>query len=87
MNAIRKDKIYSKIARRCFSKKGNNSSQIALIESNTITSDKKRIADLMNKFFINIKKKTLNLKPSNCKIITGIDSIIKTFENHISIKK
>ena len=77
MNTIRNNKTFWKTVQRCFSKKGKNSSRI------TIVSDEKRTANLMNKFFISIKK-SLNLKPSYCKAATDIDSIMKTYKNHIS---
>ena len=44
-----------------FSDKDNKSSKITLVEDNIVRADEKRVADLMNKYFINITK-NLNLK-------------------------
>ena len=60
-------------------------SKITLIEVNTILNDEERLADLMNKNFINITK-NLNLKPSTCNTTTDFDCVRKTCENHISVK-
>ena len=60
-------------------------SKITLIEVNTILNDEERLADLMNKNFINITK-NLNLKPSTCNATTDFDCVRKTCENHISVK-
>ena len=64
-----------------FSDKGVNSSKITLVEKNSIIVDEKKIANIMNNYFINITK-TLNLKTLN-KNQLDIDNI----ENHISLKK
>ena len=79
------NKKFWKTVRSYFSDKDNNSSKITLIENNTIVSDEEKIADLMNEYFISIIK-NLNLKLSACNATTDIDSIIRTFENHIRIK-
>ena len=60
-------------------------SKITLIEVNTILNDEERLADLMNKNFINITK-NLNLKPSTCNTTTDFYCVRKTCENHISVK-
>ena len=44
-----------------FSDKDNKSSKITLVENNIVIADKKRVSELMNKYFINITK-NLNLK-------------------------
>ena len=77
MNTIRNNKKHFEKLHSVVLVKKENSSRI------TIVSDEKRTADLMNKFFISIKK-SLNLKPSYCKAATDIDSIMKTCKNHIS---
>ena len=44
-----------------FSDKGNKSSKTTLVENNIIIANEKRVEELMNRYFINIKK-NLNLK-------------------------
>ena len=73
------NKVFWKKVKPSFSDKGVNSSKITLVEKNSIIVDEKKIANIMNNYFINITK-TLNLKTLN-------KSQIDKFENHISIKR
>ena len=75
------NKVFWKKVKPLFSDKGENSSKITLVEKNSIIVDEKKIANIMNNYFINITK-TLSLKTLNK---SQID--IDKFENHISIKK
>ena len=75
------NKVFWKKVKPSFSDKGVNSSKITLVEKNSIIVDEKKIANIMNNYFINITK-TLSLKTLNK---SQID--IDKFENHISIKK
>ena len=52
--------MFWKTVRPYFSDKDNKSSKVALVENNIVTVDEKRVAELLNKYFINITKK-LNL--------------------------
>ena len=78
---ISDNKVFWKEVKPSFSDKGVNSSKITLVEKNSIIVDEKKIANIMNNYFINITK-TLNLKTLN-KNQLDIDNI----ENHISLKK
>ena len=73
------NKVFWKKVYPSFSDKGT--SKITLVEKNMIIVDEKKIANIMNNYFINITK-TLSLKTLNK---SQID--IDKFENHISIKK
>ena len=73
------DKVFWKKVKRSFSDKTVNSSKITLVEKNSITVDAKKIANIMNNYFVNITK-TLNLKTLN-------KSQIDKLENHISKKR
>ena len=55
------NKLFWKSVKPFFSDKASNSSKIALVEENNITSDEEEIANIMNNYFINVTK-TLNLK-------------------------
>ena len=55
------NKTFWKTVRPYFSDKDNKSSKITLVENNIVIADEKRVAELMNKYFINIAK-NLNLK-------------------------
>ena len=55
-------------------------------KSSKIIADEERVAELMNKYFINIAK-NLNLKVQVIKTTDDIQSLTKNYENHISIKK
>ena len=74
-------KVFWKKVRPSFSEKGVNSSKITLVEKNPLIVDEKKIANIMNNYFINITE-ALNLKALN-KSQIGIGK----FENHISIKQ
>ena len=47
-------------------------------------ADKKRVAELMNKYFINITN-NLNLKAPIINTIDDIQSLTKNYENHINV--
>ena len=70
------NKVFWKKVKPSFSDKGVNSSKITLVEKSSITVDEKKIANIMNNYFINISK-TLSLKTLNK---SQID--IDKFENH-----
>ena len=55
------NKTFWETVRPYFSDKDNKSSKITLVENNIVIADEKRVAELMNKYFINIAK-NLNLK-------------------------
>ena len=64
----------------------DKSSKTTLVESNIVIADEKRVAELMNKYFINITK-NLNLKAPISNTTDDIQSLTKKDENHISVRK
>ena len=57
------NKTFWRSVRPYFSVKDNKSFKITLVKNNIVIADEKRVAELMNKYFINITK-NLNLKSS-----------------------
>ena len=80
------NKTFRKTVWPYFNDKDNKSSKITLVENNFVIADEERVAELMNKYFINIAK-NLNLKVQVIKTTDDIQSLTKNYENHISIKK
>ena len=80
---IRDNKTFWKTLRPFFK---NKSSKITLAKNNIVIADEKIVAELMNKYFINITK-NLNLKASIINTTDDIRSLTKNYENHISIRK
>ena len=80
------NKTFWKTVRPNFSDKDNKSSKITLVENNIVIADKKRVSELMNKYFINITK-NLNLKAPIINTTDDIQSLTKNYDNHISIRK
>ena len=68
-----------------FSNKGNKSTKTTLVENNIVIAYKKRAAELMNKYFINITR-NLNFKATIINTTDDIQSLTKNFDNLISIK-
>ena len=68
-----------------FSNKGNKSTKTTLVENNIVIAYKKRAAELMNKYFINIIR-NLNFKATIINTTDDIQSLTKNFDNLISIK-
>ena len=68
-----------------FSNKGNKSTKTTLVENNIVIAYKKRAAELMNKYFINITR-NLNFKAAIINTTDDIQSLTKNFDNLISIK-
>ena len=73
------NKTFWKTVRPYFSDKDNKSSKITLVENNIVIADEKRVAELMNKYFINITK-NLNLKA----LIISTTDEIQSYDNYIS---
>ena len=69
----------------CFSVPSFRGEHFVIHRKEDILNDEERLADLMNKNFINITKNQ-NLKPSTCNTTTDFDCVRKTCENHISVK-
>ena len=69
-----------------FSDKDNKSSKITLVENNIVIADKKRVSELMNKYFINITK-NLNLKAPIINTTDDIQFLTKNYDNRISIRE
>ena len=80
------NKTFSKTVRPYFSDKDNKSSKITLFENNIVIADEKRVAELMNKYFVNITK-NLNLKALIINTTEDVQSLTKYYNNHISIRK
>ena len=75
-------KTFWETVRPYFSDKDNKSSKITLVENNIVIADEKRVAELMNKYFIN-----LNLKAPIIHTTDDIQSLTKNYDNHISVRK
>ena len=80
------NKTFWKTVRPYFSDKDNKSSKITLFENNIVIADEKRVAELMNKYFVNITK-NLNLKAPIINTTEDVQSLTKNYDNHISIRK
>ena len=80
------NKTFWKTVRSYFSDTDNKSSKITLAENNTVIANERRVAELMNKYFINIIK-NLNLKAPIINTIDDILPLTKNYDNHISIRK
>ena len=76
------NKTFWETVRPYFSDKDNKSSKITLVENNIVIADEKRVAELMNKYFIN-----LNLKAPIIHTTDDIQSLTKNYDNHISVRK
>ena len=83
---ITDNKKFWKTIRPYFSDKGYNQTKITIVEKDSIITDEKKIATLMNNYFINITK-NLDLKPSTVPNTNDADEITKHFDDHISICK
>ena len=83
---ITDNKKFWKTIRPYFSDKGYNQTKITIVEKDSIITDEKKIATLMNNYFINITKK-LDLKPSTVPNTSDIDEVTKHFDDHISVCK
>ena len=59
---------------------------MTIVEKDSIITDEKKIATLMNNYFINITK-SLDLKPSPISNTSAIDKITKHVDDHISVCK
>ena len=71
---ITANKKFWKTIRPYFSDKGYNQTKITIVEKDSIITDEKKIATLMNNYFINITK-NLDLKPSTVPNANDIDEI------------
>ena len=76
------NKTFWKNVRSYFNDKDNKSSKITLVENNIVIADEKRVAELMNKYFIN-----LNLKAPIIHTTDDIQSLTENYDNHISVRK
>ena len=83
---ITDNKKFWKTIRPYFSDKGYNQTKITIVEKDSIITDEKKIATLMNNYFINITK-NLDLKPSALPNTSDNDEITKHFDHHISVCK
>ena len=86
MQDITDNKKFWKTIQPYFSDKGYNQTKITIVEKDSIITDEKKIATLMNNYFINITK-NLDLKPSTISNTSAIDKIAKHFDDHISVCK
>ena len=69
-----------------FSVKGYNQTKITIVEKDSIITDEKKIATLINNYFISITK-NLDLKLSTISNTSDTDKITKHFDDHISVCK
>ena len=79
------DKFWKTI-RPYFIDNGYNQTKTAAAEKDSIITDEKKNATLMNNYFLNITK-NLDLKPSAVPNTGDIDEISKHFDDHISVYK
>ena len=86
LKEIGDNKTFWKTAWPYFSDKDNKSSKIILAENNIVIADEKRVADLMNKYIINITE-NLHLKAPINNTTDDIQSLTKSYENDISVRK
>ena len=86
MQDITDNKKSWKTIRPYFSDKGYNQIKITIVEKYSIITDEKKIATLMNNYFINITK-NLDLKPSTDSNTSVTDEITKHFDDQISVCK
>ena len=78
-----------KILENCapyLSDKDNKYSKITIVENSIVIADENRVAELMNKYFINITK-NLNSKAPVINATDDFQCLTKSCENHISIRK
>ena len=75
-----------KTIRPYFTDKEYNQTKTTIVEKDSIITDEKKTAALMNNCFINITK-NLDLKPSAASNTSDIDEITKHFDDHISVCK
>ena len=69
---ITDNKKFWKTIRSYFSDKGYNQTKITIIKKDSIITDEKKIATLINNYFINITK-NLDLKPSTVSNTSDIE--------------
>ena len=86
MQDITDNEKFWKTIRPYFSDKGYKQTKISIVEKDSIITDEKKIAVLMNNYFINITK-NLDLKPSTISNTSDIDKVTKYFDDHISVCK
>ena len=60
--------------------------KITIVGKDSVITDKKKIATIMNNYFLNITK-NLDLKHSTVSNTSDIDEITKHFDDHISVCK
>ena len=83
MQDITDNKKFWKTIRPYFSDKRYNQTKITVAEKDSIITDEKKIATLMNNYFINITK-NLDLNPPTSSNTSDVDKITKHFDDHIS---
>ena len=69
-----------------FSNKGLNTNNTMLVEDNEIVREEETIANITNNYYPNIIS-YLKLKPSKIDPKAYLESIIDTFQNHVSIHR
>ena len=74
------NKKFWKSVKSYFGKGDSNSEKFMLLENNSIKTNEKEIATIMNNYFINIKV----FQKCTAK---DLNSIVSEFDDHISIKK
>ena len=80
MQDITDNKKFWKTIQPYFSDKGYKQTKTAIVEKDSIITDKKKIATLMNNYFINITK-NLDLKPSTVSNTSDIDKLTIHFDD------
>ena len=80
------NKKFWKSVKSYFGKADSNSEKIMLLEINSIKTNEKEIAIIMNDYFINFTK-YLDLKTSKKCTAKDLNSIVSEFDDHISTTK
>ena len=87
MQDITDNKKFWETIRPYFRDKGYNQTKITIVEKDSIITDEKKIATLMNNYFINVMFILVYLKPSTVSNTSDIDILTKHFDDHISVFK
>ena len=77
------NKKFWKSVKSYFGKGDSDSEKIMLLENNSIKTNEKEIATIVNDYLINITK---NFSSKKC-TAKDLESIVSEFDDHISIKK
>ena len=95
INSVKDNKTFWKTIKPNFTNKSNKSAKIILVENDEIISDNKKIAEIMNSYFVNITKDlnipeiiTIDSPEDLCvECLDPIEQILHSYSEHPSILK